>query len=362
MKLPTSRIALRIYAIGLVQFLAVALVMEVDHRMRYTAAEQANLPPPPPVGLLVGAVIVVVGVGAYVIARSIAPPLAALAETTRAFGKGKLDVRARLDRKDEIGEVAQAFDDMAERLARLIVAERELLANVSHELRTPLARIRVALDIASESAERTGTEGMGGISLADIAQDLAELERIVEDVLASARLALDSSSGGGVASGLPLRTQPGDVRALLDKSVALFRVGHPDRNLEVDVADTLGTMQADPVLLRRVIDNLLENAHKYTDKADREIRLRARVEEAKDGERAVIAVVDRGIGISDDDQKRLFEPFFRVDRSRARSTGGLGLGLLLARRIVEAHGGTLTIASVLNEGTTATVTLPVTTP
>jgi signal transduction histidine kinase len=116
-------------------------------------------------------------------------------------------------------------------------------------------------------------------------------------------------------------------------------------------------MNADPVLLRRVIDNLLENAHKYTDKPDRPITLQAKVE----GERAIIDVIDRGIGISEEDQKRLFEPFFRVDRSRARSTGGLGLGLLLARRIVEAHGGTLTMASVLNEGTTATVTLPITT-
>ena len=336
-----------------------ALVLEIDHRTHYTAAEMANLPPPPPLGLIVISVLIVVGVGAFFTARAIAQPLAGLAETTRAFGKGKLDVRARLDRKDEIGEVAQAFDDMADRLARLIVAERELLANVSHELRTPLARIRVALDIASESVERTGSQGaMGGISLADIAQDLAELERIVEDVLASARLALGpggSHGDGAIPSGLPLRTQPGDVRALLDKSVALFRVAHPDRKLEVDLADTLGTMQADPVLLRRVIDNLLENAHKYTDKPDRELRLRARI---ADGQ-AVIAVVDRGIGISADDQKRLFEPFFRVDRSRARSTGGLGLGLLLARRIVEAHGGTLLITSVLNEGTTATVTLPV---
>jgi signal transduction histidine kinase len=328
-KLPTSRIALRIYAIGLVQFLIVAAVLEVSHRIAVVAA----------------VILVVVGVGAYVTARSFAQPLVSLTETTRAFGKGNLEARTKSTRQDEIGELSRAFDDMADRLGRLIVAERELLANVSHELRTPLARIRVALDIASES------DGKSGISLADIAQDLAELERIVEDVLASARLAV--SSGGA----LPMRTQPGDVRALLDKSVALFQLAHPDRVLETKLPDTLGTMNADPVLLRRVIDNLLENAHKYTDKPDRAITLQAKL----DGETVVIDVIDRGIGISEDDQKRLFEPFFRVDRSRARATGGLGLGLLLARRIVEAHGGTLTIASVLNEGTSATVTLPITT-
>jgi signal transduction histidine kinase len=260
-----------------------------------------------------------------------------------------LESRANFDRKDEIGEVAQAFDDMANKLARLIVAERELLANISHELRTPLARIRVALDIASEQDAGKA----GAISLADIAQDLAELERIVEDVLSSARLSLDTGTREG---GLPMRAQPGDVRALLDKSVALFRVAHPARALEVTLPETLGTMMADPVLLRRVIDNLLENAHKYTDKTDRPIQLDARI----DGAKVIVAVADRGIGISDDDQKRLFEPFFRVDRSRSRATGGLGLGLLLARRVVEAHGGTLAITSVLDEGTTATVTLPIT--
>ena len=348
MKIPTSRIALRIYAIGLVQFLIVAVVLEIDHRMRFPVMEMTNPPPAPPVGFVAGVILVVVGVGAYFTARSIARPLAALTETTRAFGRGNLEARTKSTRRDEIGELSRAFDDMADRLARLIVAERELLANVSHELRTPLARIRVALDIASES------EVESGISLADIAQDLAELERIVEDVLASARLALDTGASSG--GKLPMRTEPGDVRALLDRSVALFAVAHPDRALELDLADTLGTMNADPVLLRRAIDNLLENAHKYTDEPERAIKLAAR----REGERAIISVIDRGIGIREADQARLFEPFFRVDRSRTRATGGLGLGLLLARRIVEAHGGTLAIASALNEGTTATVTLPVT--
>ena len=129
--------------------------------------------------------------------------------------------------------MARAFDEMAERMESLLLAERELLANVSHELRTPLARIRVALDIASEADGKAGA-----ISLADIAQDLAELERIVEDVLASARLALDT--GTRTDGGLPMRTQPGDLRALLDKSVALFRVAHPSRALETALPDALG--------------------------------------------------------------------------------------------------------------------------
>lgn len=356
-----SPIAIRVYAIALVQFVVVALVLEADHRMRFGGAPPPPMggpmmgpgpggPPGPPLVLLIVTVLLVVSIGSWVIVRGFTQPLNQLAETTRVFGKGKLDERAKMDRRDEIGEVARAFDDMADKMARLLVAERELLANVSHELRTPLARIRVALDIASEADGKAGA-----ISLADIAQDLAELERIVEDVLASARLSLDT--GTRTDGGLPMRTQPGDTRALLDKSIALFRVAHPSRPLTVELPEALGTVMADPVLLRRVIDNLLENAHKYTDKADRGITLTAKLA----GEKVVVEVVDRGIGISEEDQARLFEPFFRVDRSRSRATGGLGLGLLLSRRIVEAHGGTLGLTSKLGSGTTATVTLPVAT-
>ena len=152
-----------------------------------------------------------------------------------------------------------------------------------------------------------------------------------------------------------MRTQPGDVRTLLDKSIALFKVAHPNRPLETKLPDELGVVMADPVLLRRVVDNLLENAHKYTEQPERGLTLAAKLS----GGKVSIDVIDQGIGISEDDQKRLFEPFFRVDRSRSRATGGLGLGLLLARRVVEAHGGTLTIKSKLNAGTTATVTLPI---
>lgn len=310
-------------------------------------------PPPPvfPLGMASILVLIVVGVSSWLTARSLARPLANLSVATRAFGKGELDARARMDRADEIGEVAQAFDDMADRIAALLLAERELLANVSHELRTPLARIRVALDLASEADPAAAVQ-----SFADIAQDLAELERIVDDVLASARLALDGPRSG--APSLLVRSEGLDVRSLLDKSVARFRSAHPKRTLDTSMTD-LGddaTVKADPVLLRRVIDNLLDNAQKYTEDRSLPIALSARKDDAK--HEIVIEVSDKGIGISKEDQKRLFEPFFRVDRSRTRATGGLGLGLVLARRVVEAHGGTLTIESDLGAGTRAIVRLP----
>ncbi|MBX3221461.1 MAG: HAMP domain-containing histidine kinase [Labilithrix sp.] len=320
-----------------------------------------DAPPPgphppggPPFGLAVSVILVVVGVSSWLTARSFARPLASLSAATRAFGKGELHARAEMRRADEIGEVAQAFDDMADRIAKLLLAERELLANVSHELRTPLARIRVALDLASEADPRTAIE-----SFAEIAEDLAELERIVDDVLASARLALDSGPRSGGPTTLPVRAERLDPRALLERSVARFRAAHPDRRFLAELPEELPAIVADPVLARRVVDNLLDNAHAYTDKPDGAITLRARHERADDGDLVVIEVEDEGVGISAEDQARLFEPFFRADRSRTRRTGGLGLGLVLARRVAEAHGGTLTIDSAVGEGTCARVRLPV---
>jgi signal transduction histidine kinase len=237
---------------------------------------------------------------------------------------------------------------MAERVAKLVHAERELLANVSHELRTPLARIRVALDLANEGDPRMAMESLG-----EIAQDLAELERIVDDVLASARLALDASAPASRPTML-VRTERLDTEALIDKSVARFKAAHPERTLEVRLGKHLPAIMADAVLIRRVFDNLLDNAHKYTEEAKEPIALEAHA----DGDAVVIEVKDHGIGIDKADLARLFEPFFRADRSRTRSTGGLGLGLALARRVVDAHNGSITFTSEVGSGTVARVRLP----
>lgn len=309
---------------------------------------------PPPHGLPFGLgfptllVLVVVGLTSVVASRSLATPLADLAAVARRFGSGKLDARARMKRSDEIGDVARAFDEMADRIASLLLAERELLANVSHELRTPLARIRVALDLANEAEPKVAVESLG-----EIAQDLAELERIVDDVLASARLAL--GTGDAMAdSSLPLRAQDVDLKELLEKSVAKFTTKHPARRLRAKLDDELPIVAGDPVLLRRVVDNLLDNAHKYTEDAGEAIVLEAH----RDRDEVVIEVHDKGIGIAKEDLSRLFEPFFRADRSRTRATGGLGLGLALSRRVVDAHKGKITFESELGRGTVVRVRLP----
>lgn len=311
--------------------------------------EATPSPPPGSRGLAstIAIVLVVVGVASFVVGRSLSEPLERLSATTRAFGAGDLGARVHLARNDELGAVADAFDEMADRVEKALKAERELLANVSHELRTPLQRIHIAIDLASEGNAETARESLG-----EIAEDLAELERIVDDVLVSARLAL--RDGTSPASVPPTRLVPTAMHELIEKSAGRFRSAHPERRLALELEDDLPVLSLDPVLVRRVIDNLLENAARYSDRPGTEVVIRAR---SHTREGVVIEVVDQGIGIAEDDLERVFEPFFRADRSRTRATGGLGLGLALSRRIVESHGGRLTLESELGKGTCARVEL-----
>ncbi len=304
-----------------------------------TPAARASLPI-----VALGIMLVCVLVGSVLFARTLARPLGRIASVARDFGRGQLDARVRLDRPDELGEVADAFDDMADRVTRLLRGQRELLANVSHELRTPLARIRVALDLAAEGDAELARE-----ALADIGQDWGDLDRLVEDVLAAARLDLGADPKGAP----PLRKELHDLGPELQRAAARFRHLYPARELAVDVPPGLPAIDGDAAMLRRVFDNLLDNARKYSEPGSA-IALAARAEDGN----IVVEVVDRGIGIDPTDLPHVFAPFFRTDRSRARSTGGIGLGLTLAKRIVDGHGGRIELESAPGVGTTARVVLP----
>jgi two-component system OmpR family sensor kinase len=294
-----------------------------------------------------GVALLVLAVVSIPLARSVTAPLAGLSKLVRRFGTGDLSARFRSRRKDEIGALGRAFDDMADRIAALRRSEKELLANVSHELRTPLARIRLALELVTD-----GDRDKVSSYLTDISEDLGELERLLDDVMSAARLDLARDSGGDALP--PLHFEAIAGRTLLEAAVARFAVRYPERTLETEFPDDLPTLEADPVV-RRVFDNLLDNARKYS-----EAPVELSAHKSADGEHFVVAVKDRGIGISAQDQPRIFEPFFRSDPSRNRATGGVGLGLAVVRRIIEAHQGTIEVESDLGQGTRFVVTLPLT--
>ncbi|MFY3744790.1 sensor histidine kinase [Anaeromyxobacter sp. Red801] len=328
----------------------IAAVEVSGERVGYLVIAQ-QLPagrPPPLLLVLVALVLVGAGIAALVLGGSLARPLDRLARTARALGSGDLAARTGIARGDELGAVARAFDEMADRVGALLRSSTELIANVAHELRTPLARIRVALDLAAE-----GDAEVARASLADIAEDLSELERLVDDVLASARLDLAGNAASSAGGTPPLRRARLDPAGVVRQAAERLGHRHPDRTVRLELGADLPEIEADAVLLRRAIDNLLDNARKYSP-PPAPIRVAA---ERRGGD-LVVEVTDRGEGIAPEDLERVFSPFYRVDRSRARATGGVGLGLPLARRIAEAHGGTLTARSAPGEGTTLTLTIP----
>jgi signal transduction histidine kinase len=295
--------------------------------------------------LSLGAVVLlVVGAASLWFTRRLAQPLGQLADAARRFGGGDLDARAKLSRADELGDVGRAFDDMAQRTSHLVSSQRQLMADVSHELRTPLARIRVALELAAEDP------GAAKDVLADVGTDLDEIDQLIEDILTTARLDLDEAAK--VPAALDRHTT--NIGELADRAAERFTSRHPGRVLErrVDAADR--AVQCDPALLRRALDNLLDNAAKYSDDS---APVTLAVPGSTNGTLA-FEIVDRGIGMSPDELSRAFTPFWRADGSRTRKTGGVGLGLALARRIARAHGGDVTLTSEPGRGTTARLHIP----
>lgn len=277
------------------------------------------------IGLVV--ILLLVALTSWPLARAIARPLERLTITAKKLAEGDLGARTGVSRKDEVGVLAQTIDEMAMQLERRIKGEKELLANVSHEIRTPLSRIKVALELCGEASTtpkevREHLEGIAG--------DVTELNLLIEDVLIAARL--DIQGPGKDGTFVALRKTNVHPETIANACEEGFGNVHPGRQLEVSVEHFETLIAADLNLLRRALDNLLDNAVKYS-KAPSTVELR--VKNGADG--AHFEVLDRGIGVSTDDLHYLFDPFFRSERSRSRRAGGSGLGLTLCKKIVEAH-------------------------
>jgi signal transduction histidine kinase len=289
----------------------------------------------------------IVGAIAYLFVRTVVRPIHALVTASEKLGTGDLSARADDSRADELGDLARAFNDMAERLERAVRAEREMIGNIGHELRTPLARMRVVVEWARIDPARAQA------LLVEVERDMRELDGLIDHVLEAQRM----DAGPTKLGANPFRPDltHHELRAIAREAVAACCTAHPDRRVQLTAGDTPLSVLADPALLRRAIGNLLENAVHYSDS---EVTVLVERSTATD---ATVRVRDRGIGMSAEDQKSLFTPFFRADRSRARRTGGVGLGLVIVKRIAEVHRGTVTVHSAVDVGTDVTLTLPIVT-
>jgi len=229
-------------------------------------------------------------------------------------------------------------------LRRLETVRQDFVANVSHELKTPITAIRGLIDtIVDDRAmpEETKTQ-----FLLKIQNQSLRLSRLVTDLLTVARL----ESGAGL-----LETEPLDVASLVRRSAANFRTDADSNGiaLSVEVPPEPVMVEGDGEALELMINNLLDNALKYTP-GNGHVWARVSV----DGDRAIIAVEDTGIGIAREHHDRVFERFYRVDKARSRELGGTGLGLSIVKHVCKAHGATIALASAPASGSTFTVNMP----
>jgi signal transduction histidine kinase len=287
-----------------------------------------------------GAVLVALLVG-VLLAQTLTRPLHSLTLATRRMAGGDLEQVVPVGSADEIGALAAAFNQMSSAVARANTARRQMTADVAHELRTPLTVIAGYIE-AMRDGVLTPTPDRLGV----IYDEMEHLQHLVGDLRT-----LSQADAGE----LKLNRQPLEPRDLLQQTSAAFahQAGVKGVRLELLVGDNLPAVSADETRLAQVLDNLLSNALRYTPAGGR-IVLGVSAARGRVG----FSVQDTGPGIAPEALPFVFDRFYRADLSRSEETGESGLGLAIAKAIVEAHGGSLTVSSILGQGATFRAELP----
>jgi signal transduction histidine kinase len=281
--------------------------------------------------LLLASMIAVFGTAYLALTRALRP-LRALQDGVQRLSTGDLDIALENRTRDEFGALTDAFNLMAARVKEMVKARDQLLMDVSHELRSPLTRLKVALALLPDSSKKKQAEA-----------DTVEMEAMIAELLEFERLRDPRT----------LRTSRQDLVALVRDAAALYADDPPGVRVTASAPEILVDVDADG--LRTVLRNLLGNAVKYSLPDSRPIELSV----SGEGSTVSVQVNDDGPGIPAEDLPRLFDPFFRVDRSRSRKTGGYGLGLSICKRIVDAHGGRIEAANRPGRGACFTLSFPV---
>ncbi len=289
------------------------------------------------------AALAAVGVG-LLLTRQISRPLRDLTSAARRMAAGDLEGRVPVRSRDELGELAAAFDSMAEAVGRQEGLRRRMAADIAHELRTPLAVIQADLE-----AMLDGVRPLSAEAVADVHGETRLLSRLIDD-LRDLSLAQTGQ--------LPLRKEPTDLGEVARSSAARFASRAEERGvrLEVEVAEDLPRADIDPDRISQVFGNLLENALRHTPPGG---RVELRVGPGESAATLRTTVRDTGPGIPAEHLPNVFEHFYRADRARSRSAGGSGIGLAVVKQLVEAHGGRVWAESPPGEGATFGLALPV---
>jgi signal transduction histidine kinase len=279
---------------------------------------------------------------AFLLSQRILAPIKALTSAAKRLGSGDFSQRVDVKDKSEIGELANTFNSMTSDLERAEQLRKNLVADVAHELRTPLTNLRGYLEALSDGVIEPDAE-----TIRTLDEEASLLSRLVDDL---------QELSIAEAGQLKLVCQPEDVTELINQVVNSVQAQATNRGVSITVepSDSLPLINVDAHRIRQILRNLLNNAIFHTPK---EGNITIAIRQKDDF--IEIAVTDTGEGIPPDSLPSIFERFYRVDKSRSRATGGTGLGLTITKRLVEAHGGSISVHSELGKGSCFTLTLPV---
>jgi two-component system sensor histidine kinase BaeS len=291
-----------------------------------------------------GATLVLACLIGYFVSRAMTKPLKRITTTARQIRNGNLSARIGIKGTDEIGQLAETFDDMTATLERDIMLEHRLTSDVAHELRTPLMAMQATVEAMQDGVLPCDDE-----HLATVAIEVRRLSRLVDAMLKLSRMENGKT---------PIKKERTDVVSMVNGLVLYQAQLFSDNGLDLIFENNTGAdeyfAELDADLIREAVVNLMSNAMRYTPEGGS-----VTVSVGKSRTDVLISVQDTGIGIAKEDIPRVFSRFWRSDASRERVAGGLGVGLSLTKEIIDRHNGTIQVDSEEGVGTTFTLALPV---
>ena len=279
----------------------------------------------------------------YIIAQILSRPLLQMQKATRRIALGELETRLDISRNDEIGFLAEAINDLAIDLQRYRDTRQEFFASISHELRTPITYLEGYAKVIKDHMYETEAEKEQYLDI--IYQEAQRIQHLVDDLFELSKMEEGKTT---------LCMESLDLTEVVDQAVPKVALKVKDKGLALNIhrCEGLPLIVADGMRLQQIVLNLLENAVRYTEQGGIDVYL------SFDADSLQLTIEDTGIGIPEEELPYIFDRFYRVEKSRSRQYGGTGLGLSIVKMLVELQGGTIHVASKLQEGTHMEIQFP----
>jgi signal transduction histidine kinase len=291
--------------------------------------------------VLAGVMMLAIGaVVSYYLARSIAVPVIKLNKAVNDVAEGNLDSAVAVTRQDEVGQLATAFNEMTAKLKSSTVLRQRFLAGVAHELRTPLTILKANLE---------------GIADGVIVPDQEQIHSLTEEVDRLTKLVGELRELSFLEAGQSSpEYEQVDIVTTLRQVIQKSKLVAAEKKLllTLETAEPIAPIWADLTMLQQMVYNLIMNGIRYTTEGGIKVKIVQAIDAIE------IAVIDTGIGIAAEDMEHIFDHFYRVDQARTKKSGGTGLGLALVKQMALAHGGQVQVTSILGQGSTFTLRLP----